>query len=176
MKNTLFALALTLSALPISISTSINPAIADSTPVEPAVSIRTFNLFSYYIRHRNSLGEISQISSSLDRADASFRVRSGLASSNCVSFESSNFPGYYLRHQYFQIRLDRNNNTALFKADATFCIKPGLASLTNVSFRSYNVPTYYIRHRNFKLYIDPYTTDSLFLNDATFTLVPPFTL
>ncbi|MDZ8064548.1 MAG: AbfB domain-containing protein [Nostoc sp. DedQUE08] len=175
MKNNLFALALTLSALPISISTSINPAIAESTPVEPSVSIRAFNLRSYYIRHRNFLGEVSLISSSLDRGDASFRVRSGLASSDCVSFESSNLPGYYLRHQNFQIRLDRNDNTAQLKADATFCIKPGLASLTNVSFQSYNFPTYYIRHRNFKLYIDPYTTDSLFLNDATFTLVAPFT-
>ncbi|MEH1911945.1 MAG: AbfB domain-containing protein [Nostoc sp.] len=174
MKKSFFALALTLSALPISISTSINPAIAQSTPVESTVSIRAFNLPSFYIRHRNFLGEISLISSSLDRADARFRVRLGLASSNCVSFESSNFPGYYLRHQNFRIRLDRNDNTALFKNDATFCIRPGLASLTNVSFRSYNFPGYYIRHKNFELYIDPYSTDSVFLNDATFTLLAPF--
>lgn len=175
MKNIFFALALTWSALPISIFTSINPATAQLTPVEQDVSIRTFNLPNYYIRHRNFFGEISPISSSLDRADARYKIRSGLASSDCVSFESSNFPGYYLRHQNFQIRLDPNNNTAQFKADATFCIKPGLASLINVSFRSYNFPTYYIRHRNFNLYIDPYSTNSLFLNDATFTLVAPFT-
>ncbi|MGF2039637.1 MAG: AbfB domain-containing protein [Nostoc sp. CmiVER01] len=172
--KTFFALALTLSALPISISASINPAIAQSTPVEPTVSIRAFNFPTFYIRHRNFFGEISPISSSLDRADARFTVRSGLASSNCVSFESSNFPGYYLRHQNFTIVLAPNDNTTLFKNDATFCIKPGLASLTNVSFQSYNFPTYYIRHKNFKLYIDPYSTDSVFFNDATFTLVAPF--
>ncbi|MHC5730686.1 MAG: AbfB domain-containing protein, partial [Nostoc sp.] len=134
-----------------SISTSINPAIAQS------VSIRSFNFPTFYIRHRNFLGEISPISSSLDRADARFTVKSGLASSDCVSFESSTFPGYYLRHQNFRIRLDANDNTALFINDATFCIKPGLASLTNVSFSSYNFPTYYIRHKNFELYIDPYS-------------------
>lgn len=173
--KTFFALALTLSALPISISALINPAIAQSTPVEPAVSIRAFNIPNSYIRHRNFLGEISRISSSLDRADARFTVKSGLASSNCVSFESSNLAGYYLRHQNLRITLARNDNTALFKNDATFCIKPGLASSTNVSFSSYNLPTYYIRHRNFELYIDPYSTNSLFLNDATFTLVAPFT-
>lgn len=174
MKKSFFAVALTLSALPISISTSINPATAQSTPVEPTISIRTFNVPNFYIRHRYFLGEITSISSSLDRADASFRIRPGLASSNCVSFESSNVPGYYLRHQYFRIKLAPNDNTTLFRNDATFCIKPGLASLTNVSFSSYNVPGYYIRHKNFELYIDPYSTESLFLNDATFTLVPPF--
>ncbi|MEH2239923.1 AbfB domain-containing protein [Nostoc sp.] len=172
MKKSFFALALILSVLPN--STSINPAAAQSTPAEPTVSIQTFNIPNFYIRHRNFLGEISSISSSLDRADARFRVRSGLASSNCVSFESSNFPGYYLRHQNFRIRLAINDNTDLFRNDATFCIEPGLASLTNVSFRSYNFPTYYIRHKNFELYIDPYSTNSLFLNDATFTLVAPF--
>ena len=172
--KTFFALALTLSALPISISASINPAIAQSTPVESTVSIRSFNFPSFYIRHRNFLGEISPISSSLDRADARFTVRLGLASSNCVSFESSNYPGYYLRHSSFRIRLDRNDNTALFQNDATFCIRPGLANLTDVSFRSYNFPGYYIRHKNFQLYIDPYSNNSLFFNDATFTLVAPF--
>ncbi|WP_414690119.1 AbfB domain-containing protein [Nostoc sp.] len=128
-----------------------------------------------YIRHRNFLGEISSISSSLDRADASFRIRPGLASSNCVSFESSNIPGYYLRHQYFRIKLAPNENTTLFRNDATFCIKPGLANSTNVSFSSYNLLDYYIRHKNFQLYIDPYSTNSLFLNDATFTLLAAFT-
>ncbi|MBN3896083.1 MAG: AbfB domain-containing protein [Nostoc sp. NOS(2021)] len=82
MKKSFFALALTLSALPISISTSINPATAQS------VSIQSFNFPTFYIRHRNFLGEISPISSSLDRADATFRISPGLASSNCVSFES----------------------------------------------------------------------------------------
>ncbi|MEH2060657.1 MAG: AbfB domain-containing protein [Nostoc sp.] len=172
MKKSFFALALTLSVLPN--YTSINPATAQSTPVESTVSIRSFNFPTFYIRHRNFLGEISPISNSLDRADARFTVKSGLASSDCVSFESSNFPGYYLRHQNFRIRLDANDNTALFRNDATFCIKPGLASLTNVSFSSYNFPTYYIRHKNFELYIDPYSTDIVFLNDATFTLVAPF--
>ncbi|HYX14648.1 MAG TPA: AbfB domain-containing protein [Nostoc sp.] len=174
--KTFFALALTLSALPISISASINPANAQSTPVESTVSIRAFNFPSFYIRHRFFLGEISTISNSLDRADARFRVRSGLSSSSCVSFESSNVPGYYLRHQNFRIRLAPNDGTTLFRNDATFCIKPGLASLTDVSFSAYNFPNYYIRHRNLELYISPYSTDSVFLNDATFTLVSPFNL
>ena len=72
MKNNFFALALTLSALPISIYASINPATAQSTPVEPVVSIRTLNSPKSYIRTRNSLGIVSFIVSSQDRADARF--------------------------------------------------------------------------------------------------------
>ncbi|MBD2731986.1 AbfB domain-containing protein [Nostoc sp. FACHB-892] len=168
MKNAFSALAIILSALPISISASINPAIAQR------ISIQSYNYPNQYIRHKIGIGEISEISSVLDRADATFLQKPGLASTSCLSFESSNFPGLFLRHSFGQIVLNVNNNTDLFRKDATFCLKPGLAnSKSSVSFESYNYPTYYIRHKDAKLYIDPFNSNTLFLQDATFNLVAP---
>ncbi|MBW2363794.1 MAG: AbfB domain-containing protein, partial [Deltaproteobacteria bacterium] len=120
-----------------------------------------------FIRHRNYLGELTRISSNLDRQDASFRLVPGLANRNLVSFESVNFPGYYLRHQGFRIKLARGSNNDLFRKDATFKRVPGLANGSMVSFESYNYPGHYIRHRNFNLYLERGNTN-LFRQDATF--------
>ena len=168
MKKAFFALAMILSALPISIYASITPAIAQR------ISIKSYNYPNQYIRHRNGIGEISDISSVLDRADATFIQKPGLASASCASFESSNFPGLFLRHSFGQIVLNINDSSDLFRNDATFCFKPGLANSSNsLSFESYNFPTYYIRHKYGKLYIDRFDSDPLFLKDATFNIVAP---
>jgi hypothetical protein len=135
------------------------------------VTVRSFNFSDRYIRHRDFLGEISPIVTSLDRADATFRVITGLADSSCISFESSNFPGHYLRHESFRLRLHQSDGTALFRQDATFCSTVGLAGRGAVSFRSYNFPGRYIRHRNFELWVDEYTSTPLFHEDATFWFI-----
>lgn len=163
-------LALTLSTLSVSVFTSINPAFTAT----PLVSIQSSNIPSSYIRHRNFIGEISPIVTNLDKADATFRKRPGLAFRGCVSFESTNFPGFYLRHQDFRIKLQKNDNSALFRGDATFCIQPGLADSSKVSFRAYNLPNHYIRHRNFELFVDEENRDGLLPADATFTITQPF--
>ena len=77
-----------------------------------------------YIRHQNSQGVLSKIgfNDNVARKDATFRLQFGLAG-KCVSLESVNFPGQYLRHQNFWIVLAKNDNTPLFKSDATFCTK-----------------------------------------------------
>jgi hypothetical protein len=59
-------------------------------------SIESFNFPNYYIRHRNFLGEISQLESILDKKDGTFRIVPGLADEKHFSFESINFPGYFL--------------------------------------------------------------------------------
>jgi alpha-L-arabinofuranosidase B-like protein len=79
------------------------------------------------VRHRNFLGRvdpISSASSALDRADATFRVRAGLGDDGCVSLESVNYPGSFLRHREFVIHLDRRDGSRLFDQDATFCPQP----------------------------------------------------
>ena len=48
----------------------------------------------------------------------------GLADASCYSFESYDFPGYYLRHSSFRIVLNQNTG-GLFADDATFCAQPG---------------------------------------------------
>ena len=131
------------------------------------VRMQSTNYPGLFIRHRNFLGELTRISTNLDRQDASFRIVRGLANSNLISFESVNYPGYFLRHQGFRIKLARRENNDLFRKDATFKRVPGLANRSMVSFESYNYPGYFIRHRNFQMYLEKGSGD-LFRKDATF--------
>ncbi|MBT2234303.1 alpha-L-arabinofuranosidase B [Nonomuraea sp. NEAU-A123] len=108
-----------------------------------------------YIRHQNDQAITSVItssSSSLDKSDASWIVRSGLAGSSCLSFESRNYPGDYLRHQNYQLYRQHNDGSSLFAADATFCPQTGKSG-QGTSFASYNFPTRFIRHYNNIVYI-----------------------
>jgi hypothetical protein len=108
-----------------------------------------------YLRHQfnNAVTSvISSSSSSLDKNDGSWIVRRGLANNSCVSFESRNFPGDFLRHFNFQLFRQPNDGSAVFRADATFCPQAGKSG-SGTSFASYNFPTRYIRHYNNTVYI-----------------------
>jgi hypothetical protein len=157
-------------AIPISITTSIQSAQAQR------ISIETYNRPNEFIRHRNSLGFITPVRTVLDRNDATFYRWRGLnGNSNCVSFESVNYRGRYLRHSGFRIRLDAFVNSQLFKNDATFCERPSLIRAAGfVSFESANFPGRYIRHRGGELYLDPRIPESLYERDASFRFVNPW--
>jgi hypothetical protein len=108
-----------------------------------------------YIRHQNGnavTSVISSGSSALDKNDGSWIVRRGLADNSCVSFESRNFPGDFLRHFNFQLFRQPDDGTATFRSDATFCPEPGKNG-QGTSFRSANFPTRYLRHFNNTVYI-----------------------
>ncbi|MBX6387016.1 MAG: AbfB domain-containing protein [Microbispora sp.] len=108
-----------------------------------------------YIRHQNDVAITSVITSSsstLDKNDATWIVRSGLANSSCVSFESRNYPGDYLRHQNFHVYRQRDDGSSLFAADATFCPQAGKNG-QGTSFASYNYPDRFLRHYNNVVYI-----------------------
>lgn len=79
-------------------------------------------------------------------------------------FESSNYPGYYLRHQNGRARLDAVINPY---QDAQFKLVPGLADTNGVSFQSVNFPSSYLRHRNGEIWLDSNDSSSLFAADAT---------
>ncbi|MFC4588813.1 alpha-L-arabinofuranosidase B [Sphaerisporangium corydalis] len=108
-----------------------------------------------YIRHQNDnaiTSVITSSSSSTDKGDASWTVRQGLASSSCVSFESRNYPGDYLRHSNYQLHRQANDGSTLFAADATFCPQGGMNG-QGTSFASYNFPTRFLRHYANTVYI-----------------------
>jgi hypothetical protein len=123
-----------------------------------------------------SLGYVDKIAAadSLARKDATFRVVPGLAG-RCSSFESANYPGHFLRHQGFRVKLSPRADDEAFRADATFCFKPGLFSEGGRSFESSNFPGHYIRHSNFELWIARSDGSRQFKQDATFFLVPALT-
>lgn len=76
-------------------------------------------------------------SSASDKAGTRFRVRKGLGSSSCLSFESADQPGHYLRHSDFELRLDASDGSDLFNADATFCPR---STRGGVELHSVNYP------------------------------------
>ncbi|MFI1096633.1 arabinofuranosidase catalytic domain-containing protein [Streptomyces sp. NPDC020917] len=86
------------------------------------------------------------------KQDATWVEAPGLDDPSCVSFESVNKPGSYLRHQNFQFHLQPNDGSTLFSQDATFCQTPGNSG-TGVSFQSVNYPTKYIRSFNGTVYL-----------------------
>ncbi|MEU6404233.1 alpha-L-arabinofuranosidase B [Streptomyces sp. NPDC046985] len=109
-----------------------------------------------YVRHRDGqvvTSPISSGSSALDKNDATWVVRRGLANRSCVSFESRNYPGDFLRHYDFKLLRQPMDGSAQFRADATFCPESGKSGAGTTSFNSYNFPGKYLRHYNHTLYI-----------------------
>jgi hypothetical protein len=156
----------------LSLSVLLSPA---SYAQEPS-SFRSWNYPDRYIRHRLSLGYVDQIvaSDKLGRKDATFRIVPGLAG-RCRSFESVNYPGHFLRHQDYRLKLAKQTDDQLFKEDATFCVVWGLASSEGRSFESVNFPKHYIRHSNFELWLAKSDGSRLFKQDATFIISLPLT-
>ncbi|NEC88046.1 glycoside hydrolase family 43 protein [Streptomyces sp. SID12501] len=127
--------------------------------------LQSYNYQSRYVRHASFDVRIDPSVSPAE--DAQFRLRTGLAGSGTVSFESVNYPGYFLRHSAYDFQLAYNDGTAAFAEDATFRQVAGLADATWSSFQSYNHPDRYIRHSAYLLKLDPITT-TLGRSDATF--------
>jgi hypothetical protein len=89
-----------------------------------------------------------------------------------VSFESVNYPGHFLRHNFFRIKLHPNDGSDLFRQDASF--KPSLPGPQGgVNFESVNVPGHFIRHQNFELWLAKNDGSDLFAQDANWRQVPP---
>ncbi|MFE2039236.1 AbfB domain-containing protein, partial [Streptomyces scopuliridis] len=105
-------------------------------------------------------------SDGLLKNDATWKVITGLANSQCYSFESRNYPGEYLRHRDFRVRRDANDGSALFRADATFCT---VAGTDGVRLSSANLPGSYIRHINSEVWLATPGGAHAWDNPATFT-------
>ena len=153
-------------------SSSNNTSSKNTSTTGGYIYLQSINYPDYIIRHSNFLGEISTISSIVNKADAAFRMVPGLKDSRYISFESVNNPGYYLRHQNFRIKLQPRAGDDLYLKDTTFKIVPGLANSSWSSFESYNYPGYYIRHRDSHLYLESGNSD-LFRKDTTFKIIKP---
>ncbi|GHI08136.1 alpha-N-arabinofuranosidase [Streptomyces cellostaticus] len=135
-----------------------------------------------YIRHQNNAAVISPVasgSSSLDKNDATWIVRRGLADSSCVSFESRNYPGDFLRHFDYRLYRQPMDGTSQFRSDATFCPQTGKSG-TGTSFASYNYPTKYLRHYNSNVYLasnggsNAWDSSTSWSNDVSWAVSSPW--
>jgi len=152
-------------------------SVAGVVPLAPGrtVSLESANVPGYRVRHQDYAAKISPIgaaSSELDRLDSAFVVREGLASAAGVSFESVNFPGFYLRIENGAVFLRRNDGGAAFPPTATFLAKPGLSG-QNTSFVSYADRDLYLRHQDRLLKVQAFDGSDLFRRDATFSVRAP---
>ncbi|MFF4028417.1 glycoside hydrolase family 43 protein [Streptomyces sviceus] len=134
-------------------------------PNTAAQRLQSFNFQDRYVRHTDFDVRIDPDVSPVE--DSRFRLRTGLAGTGTVSFESVNMPGYFLRHTNYDFQLVRNDGSSQFAADASFRQVAGLADSTWSSFQSYNYPDRYIRHYAYYLKLDPITT-ATGRSDATF--------
>ncbi|MFI9010931.1 alpha-L-arabinofuranosidase B [Actinosynnema sp. NPDC053489] len=108
-----------------------------------------------YVHHTGSTVDTAVLtgsSSTAEKGNGSWTVRAGLGNGSCVSFESRNTPGQYLRHQNYQVYLQANDGSALFAQDATFCPEPGRNG-QGVTLRSANFPDRLVRHYANVVYI-----------------------
>lgn len=149
-----------------------------SLAVGQAVSLQvaTDGFTNRYLRHRDSIVRTDVVTASSDltlKADATFTIRAGLDGTPCYSFESVNFPGRYLRHSGFQLRIDPSANASPFREDATFCAQSGLRG-TGVSLVSRNFPDRYVRHRYEQVVLDQSDGSLGFRQDASWVLAAPW--
>jgi hypothetical protein len=79
-------------------------------------------------------------------ANAEWKVVPGLAETACVSFESRDQPGAYLRHSNFLLWSDISDGSLGFTLDATFCFRAALSGtdIASRSLESFNYPGYYV--------------------------------
>ncbi|WP_125775072.1 glycoside hydrolase family 43 protein [Antribacter gilvus] len=142
-----------------------NRVLAKWGTAAPAQRLQSYYFQDRYVRHVN---HVVQIDANVTPAqDAQWRIVPGLAGNGTVSFQSVNYPGYYLRHQDYVVVLAQDDGSAGFKADASFTPVAGLASSSWTSYRSSNYPDRYLRHYAYKLRIDPISTATE-RADATF--------
>lgn len=158
-------------------------AIAKGTEVGrgEAVSLRvtTAGYTDRYLRHQDDFVRtdvLGEGSADLAKKDATFWVRQGLADASCLSFESRNYPGHFLRHASSRIRKDANDGSALFAADATFCAREGAGG---TALESFNQRGAYLRHYAATVYLarsggtNPWDTPSSFAADTTWAVSVP---
>jgi hypothetical protein len=139
---------------------------------------------SDYVKHDDTddgvvLAPVTAGSSGTDKQDATFVKAAGLANPSCVSFESIDKPGSYLRHQNFQLHLQPSDGSTLFSQDATFCPGPGNSG-QGMSFQSVNFPGLFLRTFNNALFlagnggVNPWDTATDWPADTSWVVVQPW--
>ncbi|KAI0153097.1 Arabinosidase B [Xylariaceae sp. FL1272] len=136
-------------------TTSLTSGTALSTGSKVSLRVTTSGYDTRYIAHAGSTVNTQVVTTSSATAlkqQASWTVVAGLGNSACVSFQSVDTPGSYIRHYNFALTLAANDGTKQFYEDATFCPKAGLSG-TGSSFLAWGYPTRFFRHYENVMYI-----------------------
>ncbi|KAI0205349.1 carbohydrate-binding module family 42 protein [Astrocystis sublimbata] len=123
-----------------------------------------------YIAHDDETVNTQIVSSSSDgslKQRASWTARTGLGNSACLSFESVDSPGSFIRHSNYQLLVNTNDNSKTFHEDATFCSQDGVNGQGS-SLRSWSYPARYARHYDGLVYIAGNSGPNAFDNPVEF--------
>lgn len=95
------------------------------------VSFQASTNASQYLRHQNfQLWQQPNDGGDLFKQDSTFTPRAPLAGNcgcntgTCTSYESVNWPGYYLRHANFTFSVAKPDGGPTYNQDASFCVAP----------------------------------------------------
>ena len=138
-----------------------------------------------YVKHNDAddlvvTAPITAGSPAADKKDGTFVETAGLADAACVSFESVDKPGSYLRHQNFQLHLQPSDGSSLFAQDATFCPRAGNSG-QGTSFESVNYPGRFLRAFENTVYLasnggtNPWDTTTSWADDSSWLVAAPWT-
>ena len=91
------------------------------------VSIKSVDYECFYLRHMGYVittdhPAVRTRNRAIFPQDATFRVHKHRWFYGFYSFESLNFPGFYLRHAGYRLRIARETSDSLFQNDASFKI------------------------------------------------------
>lgn len=152
------------------------------------VSIEASNFPNFFWRHENGLTKIvARQDSQLYKDDSTFKIVSALSVSpdpnppvitkpevgKLISFVSSNYNGYYLRHASFQAWINPFIEQELYRKDATFKVVPALNNRDGYfSFESVNYPGFFLKHTNVLIFISKFEGTLNFKEESSFQLVP----
>ncbi|KAI0439055.1 fungal alpha-L-arabinofuranosidase [Xylaria telfairii] len=159
-------------------TTSLNSGPAINVGSSVSLRVTTPGFDTRYLAHDGNVVNTQVVSSSSDsglKQRASWTVRTGLGNSGCVSFESRDTPGSFIRHFDFALKVDGNDGSKQFAEDATFCAQAGLNGQGN-SIRAWGYPTRYIRHYDNTGYaasnggVHTFDASSQFNNDVSFVV------
>ncbi len=158
---------------------------AAEVPVEANLSLRvtTPDHEHRFLAHEDGLGVTTPVddgSSEGLKAASTWRFVPGLADSQCLSLESADHPGEYLRHAHSRVSREPAQETVLFAEDATWCAVPGLSG-EGISLRSYNYPDHYLRHYDSELWLsgagtvgEDYDTAENYDHDTSWAVEAPW--
>jgi len=139
---------------------------------------------SDYLRHDDAddkvaISAVGSSSPATTKAAATWIVRAGLANTSCLTFESADRPGRFLRHYAFVLQLNADDGGGAFAQDATFCPTPGNSGVGR-SFQSVNYPAKDIRHYKYAGYVagnggsNPWDATASWAQDTSWLVASPW--
>ena len=156
------------------------PAVTVGSTV--TMRVTTPNYTNRYIAHNGSAVNtevITNSSPSTLQATGQWKVVTGLGNSGCVSFESVDTAGSYIRHFNYQLMLNANDGTPTFADDSTFCPMAALNGQGN-SIRSWSYPTRFFRNYASVMYIaseggpDVFDNTAYYNDDVSYVVASDF--